>query len=240
MKLAFTLATLAAVVTFVSADVAIDLGTAADFTAVCVGGIINTGGSGPIIGNVATTGHNISGFPPGAITGDIEQRTSVAQAAHLDAEAAWNMLRTLVGTPVVDSGDGTIVVTQGMGDADGNGTTNFTGAVFTPGIYNVNSILHVVTSITLDGEGQYIFTSGSHFDLDANASIILKNGARASDVFWASGDSTNILGGAHVSGTILSNSAIRLSAGASVLGNIYTQGLMAFSEATVIPVIRPT
>ncbi|KAJ7718442.1 hypothetical protein B0H16DRAFT_1700676 [Mycena metata] len=240
MKFAFTLATLAAVVTFVSADVAIDLGTAADFTVVCVGGIINTGGSGPIIGNVATTGHNISGFPPGAITGDIEERTPAADQAHSDAEAAWNMLRALEGTQVVSTEDGTIVVTKGMGDASGNGTTNFTGAVFTPGIYNVFSILHVVTNITLDGEGQYIFTSGSHFDLDANASIILTNGAKASDVFFASGDSTNLLAGASVAGTILSNSAIRLAAGASVLGNLYTQGLMTFTEASVTPVVTPT
>ncbi|KAJ7834012.1 hypothetical protein B0H13DRAFT_2288720 [Mycena leptocephala] len=227
MKFAFTLATLAALVTFVSADVAIDLGTAADFTVVAVGGIINTGGSGPIIGNVATTGHNISGFPPGA-------------HPHADAEAAWNMLRTLEGTQVVSTADGTIVVTKGMGDAGGNGTTNFTGAVFTPGIYNVFSILHVVTTITLDGEGQYIFTTGSHFDLDANAAIILANGAKASDVFFATGDSTNLLAGASVAGTILSNSAIRLAAGASVLGNIYSQGLMTFTEASVTPVVTPT
>lgn len=84
---------------------------------------------------------------------------------------------------------------------------------------------------------RYIFTSGSHFDLDANAAIILKNGAQAKDVFWASGDSTNISGGARVQGSIFSNSAIRLAAESSVLGNIYTQGLMTFTEATVIPVL---
>ncbi|KAJ6497631.1 hypothetical protein C8R45DRAFT_1093979 [Mycena sanguinolenta] len=240
MKFAFTLATLAAVVTFVSADVAIDLGAAADFTVVAVGGIINTGDSGPIIGNVATTGHNISGFPPGAITGDVQQRTLAAETAHSDAEAVWNMLRTLAGTQVDSTADGTIVVTKGMGDADGFGTTNFTGAVFTPGIYNVFSILHVVTTITLDGAGQYIFTSGSHFNMDENASIILANGAQASDVFFATGDATNIMAGASVAGTILSNSAIRLSAGASVLGNIYSQGLMTFTEASVTPVVTPT
>ncbi|KAJ7042651.1 hypothetical protein C8F04DRAFT_1076638 [Mycena alexandri] len=239
MKFAFTLATLAAV-TFVSADVAIDLGTATDFTVVAVGGITNTGASGPIIGNVATTGHNVSGFPADAITGDVEERTPAADQAHSDAEAVWNMLRALEGTQVVSTPDGTIVVTKGMGDASGNGTTNFTGAVFTPGIYNVFSILHVVTNITLNGEGQYIFTSGSHFDLDANASIILANGARARDVFFATGDSTNLLAGARVEGTILSNSAIRLAAGASVHGNIYSQGLMTFTEASVTPVLRPT
>ncbi|KAJ7056669.1 hypothetical protein C8F01DRAFT_1154506 [Mycena amicta] len=240
MKFAFTLATLAAVVTFVSADVVIDFGTAADFTVVAVGGIINTGDSGPVIGNVATTGHNISGFPPGAITGEVQERTAAADQAHADAEAVWNMLRALEGTQVESTGDGSIVVTKGMGDASGNGTTNFTGAVFTPGVYNVFSILHVVTTITLDGEGQYIFTTGSHFNLDANAAIILTNGAKASDVFFATGDSTNLQAGARVAGTIFSNSAIRLAAGASVHGNIYSQGLMTFTEASVIPVVNPT
>jgi len=240
MKFAFTLATLAAVVTFVSADVAIDLGTATDFTVVAVGGITNTGASGPIIGNVATTGHNVSGFPDGAITGDVQERTAAADQAHADAESVWNMLRAMQGTQVVSTPDGSIVVTKGMGDAGGNGTTNFTGAVFTPGLYNVFSILHVITNITLDGEGQYIFTTGSHFDLDANAKIILANGAKASDVFFATGDSTNLLAGASVAGTILSNSAIRLAAGASVLGNIYSQGLMTFTEASVTPVLSPS
>ncbi|KAJ7676683.1 hypothetical protein DFH06DRAFT_976474, partial [Mycena polygramma] len=218
----------------------IDLGTAADFTVVAVGGITNTGASGPIIGNVATTGHNVTGFPAGVITGDVQERTPVADQAHADAEAVWNMLRALEGTPVVSTPDGSIVINKGMGDAGGNGTTNFTGAVFTPGIYNVFSILHVVTNITLDGEGQYIFTSGSHFDLDENASIILANGAQASDVFFATGDSTNLLAGASVAGTIFSNSAIRLAAGASVLGNIYSQGLTTFTEASVTPVLNPT
>lgn len=87
---------------------------------------------------------------------------------------------------------------------------------------------------------RYIFTSGSHFDLDANASIILTNGAKASDVFFATGDSTNLLAGASVAGTIFSNSAIRLAAGASVLGNIYSQGLMTFTEASVTPVLSPS
>jgi len=236
MKFVSTLAALAAVAASVNADVAIDLGTAADFTVVAVGGITNTGASGPIIGNVATTGHNVTGFPPGAITGDVEQRTDAADQAHADAEAVWNQLRALQGTPVVSTADGTIVVTKGQGDANGAGTTNFTGAVFTPGVYNVLSILHVVTNITLSGAGQFIFTSGSHFDLDADASIILADGAQASDVFFATGDSTNLLAGASVAGTILSNSAIRLADSASVLGNIYSQGLQTFTNAAVTPV----
>jgi hypothetical protein len=121
---------------------------------VAVGGITNTGASGPIIGNVATTGQNVTGFPPGAITGEIEQDNDAADQAHADAEAVWNQLRALEGTPVVSTDDGTIIVTKGMGDANGAGTTNFTGAVFTPGIYNVLSIITVITNITLSGDGQ--------------------------------------------------------------------------------------
>lgn len=236
MKFTSALAGLAVVVASANADVTVDLGTAADFTVVAVGGIANVGASAPIIGSVATTGHNVTGFAPGAITGAIEEQTPAADQAHADAESAWLQLLQLEGTPVVSTADGSIIVTKGQGDANGMGTTNFTGAVFTPGIYNVLSIITVITNITLSGEGQFIFTSGSHFRLNAGASIILADGAQASDVYFATGDSTTLMPGAHVSGTILSNSAITLDEGASVLGNIFSQSHIAISDAAVTPV----
>jgi len=214
-------------------EVAIDLGSAATFALVGIKGITNTGASAPVIGNVATTGHNVTGFAPGAIVGSIEERNAAADQAHADALAVYNQLHPLVGTPVVANPDGTITVTKGMGDINGNGTTNFTGAVFGPGIYNVDSIITVITNITLSGEGQFIFTSGSHFRMNANASIILADGAQATDVFFASGDSATLMPGASFVGKLFSNSAITLQAGAKAIGGLYSGGSMAFSNSPV-------
>jgi hypothetical protein len=72
--------------------------------------------------------------------------------------------------------------------------------------------------------------------MNAGASIILANGAQATNVFFATGDATNLGAGATVAGSIFSNSAIRLADSVSILGNIYTQGLMTFTNAAVTPV----
>jgi hypothetical protein len=200
---------------------------------VAVGGITNTGASAPVIGNVATTGHNITGFAPGAIVGTTEERNAAADQAHADALAVWTQLHALEGTQVVATDDGTITVTKGMGDLSGNGTTNVTGAVFTPGIYNVFSILTVITNMTLSGEGQFIFVTDSHLRMNAGASIILADGATADNVFWATGDSSTFMAGATFLGKLFSFSAITLQLGASAVGGLYSAGLMALSDAPV-------
>jgi len=234
MKSISTLVSLAAVFSSGFAqEVAIDLGTASTYALVGIKGITNTGLSAPVIGNVATTGHNVTGFAPGAIVGSVEERNAAADQAHADALAVYNQLHPLVGTPVVATADGTITVTKGMGDLLGNGTTNFTGAVFTPGIYNVESIITVITNLTLSGAGQFIFTSGSHFRMNPGAEIILTNGAELTDVFIAAGDSATIGAGGTFLGKLFSNSAITLQAGAKAIGGLYSSGSMALSNSPV-------
>lgn len=226
MKSIFTSVSMAAMFASGLAQVEIDLGTAADFALVVVGGINNVGVSGPIVGNVATTGHTINGFTPGAIIGSVETANDVADQAHADAVAVFNQLHPLVGEQVVSTPDGTIIVTKGSGDDFGNGTTNFTGAVFTPGIYNIFSIFEVITNITLEGDGQFIFTSGSHFRMAPGAEIILSGGASVDNVFFAAGDSANISTGAIFNGKLFSFSGMFMGAGATVNGGLYGGGIM--------------
>lgn len=198
-----------------------------------VGGINNIGASGPITGNVATTGHVVDGFADGAIVGTVDVRNDAADEARADALAVYNQLHPLVGQEVVSTPDGTIIVTKGMGDLNGNGTTNFTGAVFTPGVYNVLSIFEVVTNITLDGAGQFIFTSGSHFRMAPNSEVILTNGASASNVFFAAGDSANISTGSTFQGKLFSDSGIFMGVGASAIGGLYSGGLVNLTDSAI-------
>jgi len=234
MKSFSTLVSVAAVVASgLAQEIAVDLKSAASFALVAVGGITNTGASAPIIGNVATTGHNITGLAPGAIVGDAFERDATADQAHADALAVWTQLHPLQGQQVVATDDGTITVTKGSGDLSGNGTTNVTGAVFTPGIYNIFSILTVITNLTLSGEGQYIFTTDSHLRLNPGASIILTNGATADNVFWATGDSSTFGAGATFLGKLFSFSAITLQLGASAVGGLYSAGSVALFDAPI-------
>lgn len=198
-----------------------------------VGGVNNAGPSGPIVGNVATTGHVVDGFADGSIVGEVDVRNDAADEARADALAVYNQLHPLAGKEVVTTADGTIVVTKGMGDLNGNGTTNLTGAVFTPGIYNVLSILEVVTNMTLDGAGQFIFTSGSHFRMAPGAEVILTNGAVATNVFFAAGDSANISTGSTFQGKLFSDSGIFMGAGASAIGGLYAGGLVNLTDSSI-------
>jgi len=234
MKSIFTSISLAAILASgLAQDIEIDLGTAANYALVAVGGINNVGVSGPIVGNVATTGHVVDGFTAGAIVGTVDVQNDAADQARADALAVYNQLHPIIGQEVVTTADGTIIVTKGMGDAFGNGTTNFTGAVFTPGIYNVLSIFEIVTNITLDGDGQFIFTSGSHFRMAPNSEVILTNGAQAGNVFFAAGDSANISTGSVFQGQLLSDSAIFMGAGASAVGGLYSGGLVNLTDSSI-------
>jgi len=233
MKFTLTSVSLASLVASGLAQVDIDLGSAASFALVAVGGINNIGVSGPIVGNIATTGHTVDGLDSAAVVGDIDVRNEAADQARADSLAVFNQLKPMVGTQVETTGDGTIVVTKGMGDLGGNGTTNFTGAVFTPGIYNIFSIFELVTNITLSGKGQFIFTSGSHFRMAPSSEIILTNGAVATDVFFAAGDSANISTGSTFQGKLFSDSAIFMGAGASAVGGLYSGGLVNITDSAI-------
>jgi len=234
MKYMFTSVSLAAMFASGFAQVTVDLGTAATFALIAVGGVNNAGPSGPIVGNVGTTGHIVDGFTAGAIHGDIEVQNEAADQARADALAVFNQLKPLVGQTVVSNEDGSIIVTKGMGDLGGNGTTNFTGAVFTPGIYNVESIFEVITNVTLSGAGQFIFTSGSHFRMAPGSEIILTNGAQLTDVYFAAGDSANISTGSSFQGRLFSDSGIFMGAGASAIGGLYAGGIVNLTDSTIV------
>lgn len=57
---------------------------------------------------------------------------------------------------------------------------------YTPGCYSSSGTMDIAlsTTVTLDGPGTYIFRSGGALTTGANSSVVLINGASASDVFW--------------------------------------------------------
>jgi len=234
MKSIFTSISLAAMfASSLAQEITVDLGSAADFALVAVKGVNNAGASGTIIGNVATTGHIVDGFTADAIQGTIDVQNAAADQARADSLAVYNQLHPLQGQEVVSTPDGTIIVTKGQGDDFGNGTTNFTGAVFTPGIYNVLSIFEVITNITLSGAGQFIFTSGSHFRMAPGSEIILTNGADATNIYYAAGDSANISSNAIFQGRLFTDSGIFLGPNATAIGGIYGGGIANISDSSI-------
>jgi len=192
-----------------------NLGTAATFALVSAGGITNTGTS-VVKGNVATTGHDVTGFPAGSISGETDTRNAAATQARADALAAFTDLHSRVGTP---------------------STSPVSGQTFTPGTYNFASVLAINGDMTLSGNGTFVFTTGSTLMQAGTASIILANGATPNNVFFAVGSTATLGTGSAFSGSILSGSTISLNAGSTVDGGLYAgAAISVISSVISVPV----
>lgn len=95
-----------------------------------------------------------------------------------------------------------------------------------PGVYTSASTMSIAVSgvVTLDGEGDenavWIFQVGSSLTVNNNAQIILINGARASNVFWAMGASSTIGGDAVFQGTVMSSASNSVGTRSVVIGRL--------------------
>ncbi|MGD0829691.1 MAG: Ig-like domain-containing protein [Terracidiphilus sp.] len=128
---------------------------------------------------------------------------AVATEAALEARTAYT---TLQGLP----SDGVLAAELG-------GTTIY------PGVYtNASSVGITIGDLTLDGQGNpnayWVFQIGSSLtvgEASASRSVILKNGAKAGNVFWAVGGLPgaviNYGGGGTMVGTIISQPGITVS-----------------------------
>lgn len=83
----------------------------------------------------------------------------------------------------------------GAGAVDLNAVDVGSGlGIFPPGCYTNGGAMNIVTgtTVTLDGEGTYIFKPGGELTTAANSTVELSGGASACDVFWAPVGSTTI------------------------------------------------
>lgn len=76
-----------------------------------------------------------------------------------------------------------------------------------PGVYDVGAVA-LDGTVTLSGDGVYIFRSTSSLPVSVNAKVVLTNGANACNVFWRMVAGMTIGGGAQMVGTIISDTAI--------------------------------
>jgi len=182
----------------VFAATAPDLGAADSYAVFGKAGVTNdAGGTTHIWGNVGaddmvTITNLISGQVGGAIIAPAADVQTDATAAYLD------LMSGTQGTPTPLDLAGTHTIM--------------------PGVYDIAaSTLNGV--LTLDGAGVYIFRSSSSETTVASGTMNLINGACASNVFWAIPASMTIGAGAHVEGTIITDTGlISLGSGATLVG----------------------
>ena len=138
----------------------------------------------------------------------------------IDLEAAYT---TLMAFPVTNA---THTITFGSGET------------LLPGVYATPAALSIAGVLTLDGGGDsnalFIFKSVGAVNAAAGTSIVLTNGAAASNIFWIAEGAAAIGAGTIMKGTLLAHGgAVAMGAGGDLDGHMFsTGGAIAFGPGT--------
>src|SRR5580692_7879172 len=198
----------------------LNLGTAANFAMLASSTITSTGASVVSGGNIGISpGTSLTGFPPGVLTAPAVEHLGdgVASQAQADASTAYTHFQGLTGAISIASLD---------------------GLTLAPGLYKsaaASLALSVGATVTLNGNGTYIFQIGS--TLNVAGTVLLSGGATAGNVIWLVGSSATLEGTAVAVGDIVALASITLDSGASLLGRaIALNGAVTLSDNAITTV----
>ena len=173
------------------------LGTATSFAVLAGSTITNTGPS-VIHGAIGLSpGSAVTGFPPGVATSQ-HKTDAVARQAKTDLVTTYNDLASWGAT-------------RRMTGLDLGGKT------LTPGVYTFSSSAQVTGTLTLSGNGIFIFQMGSTLTTASNSRVLVTNGAQACAVYWKVGSSATLGSGTQFKGTIVALTSITMVTGATIL-----------------------
>jgi hypothetical protein len=91
-----------------------------------------------------------------------------------------------------------------------------------PGVYCFGSSAQLTGTLTLSGNGVYIFQIGSTLTTATNSAVVLANGAVAGNVFWQVGSSATLGTNTAFVGSILAFVSDTVTAGSSVAGRVFS------------------
>jgi len=173
------------------------LGTATSF-AVLAGSTITNTGPTVIHGALGLhPGSAVTGFPPGVATSQ-HKTDAVARQAKTDLVTTYNDLASWGAT-------------RSMTGLDLGGKT------LTPGVYTFSSSAQLTGTLTLSGNGIFIFQMGSTLTTASNSRVLVTNGAQGCGVYWKVGSSATLGSGTQFKGTIVALTSITMVTGASIL-----------------------
>lgn len=179
-----------------------NLGTASNFALFSsVGAVTNTGFS-RVTGNVGTNSGACTGF--GNVNGVMHNGNGASAQCAADLLFAYNQLNAT--TP-------TFFVANLIGN----------GQILTPGVYSISSATTLNLDLTLNAQGNpnaiFIFQIHGAFSSGANAQVILKNGAKACNVYWKIEGLVSLASGTEMKGTLIANNgAINMYSGSTLEG----------------------
>jgi Ice-binding-like len=183
------------------------LGSAQSFAVLGASTVTNAGPT-IITGNLGVSpGTAVTGIPPGSVTGGtVHAGDATATAAQAAAHTAYG---NLVAQPC-----GTNLTGKTLGTSPG-------AVTLSPGVYCFNSSAQLTGTLTLSGNGVYVFKIGSTLTTASNSSVVLSNGATAEKVFWQVTSSATLGTNTAFEGSILANISGTVTTGASVTGRVF-------------------
>lgn len=215
------------------AQTAPNLGSSASYGAFTGAGAIENTGLTTIVGDIGTHVGSFTGFPPGIYTGTKNVANAASLAAKNDLILAYNSLNDAAHAIMYDT-----VLNATMGN----------GQVLTPRTYRRGDLTTLSGNLTFDAKGNteavFIVKIGAALNVSANTKVLLANGARAANIYWAIDGAVSILDNSVFKGTILSNGAIHLYGGSTLEGRaLAVVGAVTFASNMVsVPsgIIPPT
>lgn len=116
------------------------------------------------------------------------------------------------------------------------GAGNIGGQTLAAGLYNWGTSVTIPGDLAISGGANdvWILQISGDLTISANKRITLAGGAQAKNIFWQVAGEVIIEAGAHFEGNILSQTAITMQTGASLLGRALAQSMIALDSATVV------
>lgn len=184
--------------------VVVNLGTAETYAVLAASTITNTVTATIVSGDFGLhPGTAVTNFPPGVVIGTQHITDAAALQAQTDAMAAYTAIQGITGVTTLAG--------------------NIGGQTLLPGNYRSTSSLEVSSGdLILDGDGDlcstWRFAIASTWDMTAGRKIILINGARPENIFFAVGSSATLGANAIHQGTIIALASVTGVTGALING----------------------
>jgi hypothetical protein len=195
------------------------LGVAANYSVLAGTAVVSTGAA-TVSGDVGVSpGTAITGLGPDSVGGDIHAGdVDAARAQHAMALA----YAELAALPVGSGG-------ELVGDLGGR--------TITPGNYHSTAALALTGVLIIDAQNNpdavFVFQADAAFDMAAASSMVLINGAKASNIYWIVNGATGAGADALISGNILSQGAITLGMGTVLTGRALSRATVTLAGNTI-------